>query len=291
MKFVLPDRRAIYASIASVALVSALQADEHAHGYFEPDGLHAEEYSLGGTSSAPGVPGKWGPAVLGTGATVTWSIIDGGVSLNNAIYFASPGPGQPSQQQTYTGNSVALGSFMSFDYLGQIQAAFNAWSAVANITFEYRLDSGSAFNSFDFPAGSQPNIRIGAFPMGASSSLSSTLAVGYAPPMNGITAAGDIHLNSNKLFEIGFAGAGYDLFQVVAHEIGHAIGLGHSDTSSALMYAFYQETFSGPQADDVNGARYLYGAPLVSPVPEGGTWVAGLLIMVGGLRLWHGRRR
>lgn len=269
MRFVLPSRRAVYTSIVSVTLISGLQADD---------------YSFGGTSSAPGVPGKWGPAVLGTGATVTWSIIDGGVSLSGASY---------NNGLTYTGSSVALSSFMTFDYKTQIEAAFDAWSAVANITFQEVADSGAAFNSFDFPLGSQPNIRIGAFPMGNDSS---NLAVGYYPPnytapQKFLTGAGDIHLNSNKLFEIGFAGAGYDLFQVVAHEIGHAIGLGHSATSAALMYAFYSEAFSGPQADDIAGARYLYGAPLVSPVPEGGTWAAGLLIMVGGLRLWHGRRR
>lgn len=281
MRIVLPIGRAVFTSIATLALNSALQAHEDS----ESGGLLHDEYSLGTTFSAPGVPGKWGPAVLGNGATVTWSIIDGGVSLNGASYNGG---------STYNGNSVGLGSLMTtFDYLGQIQAAFNAWSAVANITFQYVSDSRSAFNVFDSTTKPEPNIRIGAFPMGNDSS---TLAVGYYPPnytapQRFLTGAGDIHLNSNKLFEIGFAGAGYDLFQVVAHEIGHAVGLGHSDTSAALMYAFYSEAFSGPQADDIAGARYLYGAPLVSPVPEGGTWAAGLLIMVGGVRLWHGRRR
>lgn len=261
------------------------RADEFPHEFLEPGGFEHGEYSLGTTESASGIPGKWGPAAVGTGATVTWSIVGGGVSLNGASY---------NNGLTYTGNSVALSSFLAFDYMGQIQAAFNAWSAVANITFQYVVDTGAAFNSFDFPVGSQPNIRIGAFPMGSESS---TLAVGYYPPnyttpQKFFSSAGDIHLNSSKQWQIGYAGENaYDLFQVVAHEIGHAIGLGHSDTSAALMYAFYSEAFSGPQADDIAGAQYLYGAPLVAVVPEGGTWAAGLLIMVGGLRLWHGRRR
>jgi len=285
MRIVLPIGRAVFTSIATLALNSALQAHEDS----ESGGLLHDEYSLGTTFSAPGVPGKWGPAVLGTGATVTWSIIDGGVSLNGASYNGG---------STYNGNSVGLGSFMTtFDYLGQIQAAFNAWSAVANITFQYVLDSGSAFNVFDSTTKPEPNIRIGAFPMGVSSS---TLAVGYYPPnytlpQKFLTGAGDIHLNSSKQWQIGYAGDGaFDLFQVISHEIGHAIGLGHSATSGALMYAFYSESFSGPQTDDANGARYLYGElglTQVAAVPEGGTWFAGLLITVGGLRLWHSRRR
>lgn len=111
MRIVLPIGRAVFTSIATLALNSALQAHEDS----ESGGLLHDEYSLGTTFSAPGVPGKWGPAVLGNGATVTWSIIDGGVSLNGASYNGG---------STYNGNSVGLGSLMTtFDYLGQIQAA------------------------------------------------------------------------------------------------------------------------------------------------------------------------
>lgn len=286
MRFVPRHGHAVLASLSTIALLVSAQADEFAHEYVESGELGHDEYSLGTTQSASGVPGKWGPAVVGTGATVTWSVIGGGVSLSGASYNGG---------SIYSGNSVGLGSFMSFDYLGQIEAAFDAWSAVANITFQYVLDSGSSFNVFDSPLDPEPNIRIGSFPMGPSSS---TLAVGYYPanytmPQKLLTGAGDIHLNSNKLFEIGFAGAGYDLFQVVAHEIGHAIGLGHvsSLVAAALMNPVYTEEFAGPQADDIAGARYLYGTPLVSAVPESGTWFAGLLVTVGGLSIWLKRRR
>lgn len=52
------------------------------------------------------------------------------------------------------------------------------------------------------------------------------------------------------------------------HELGHAIGLDHSDVSSAIMYAnpyhsyAYQETLD---SDDIAGCVALYGAPAAAP--------------------------
>ncbi len=261
---------------APAAYAQSHDDEDHAHGFYAPGTLVEDEFSLGTTSSAPGVTGKWGPPILGTGATVTWSIMDGGKSLAGSLYGGF----------TYSGTSVDLNTIMPSGYVSAIQAAFDAWSSVANIKFQYVVDSGSAFNVIDFPAGTQPNIRISAFPMTGSDG---TLAVGYYPPKNGNTAAGDIHFNSNKRWEIGYAGSGYDVFQVVAHEIGHAIGLAHSATSAALMYAFYNEAFAGPQADDIAGAQYIYGAPVA--VPEATAWAAGLVLVFGGLGVWRNRRQ
>lgn len=58
-----------------------------------------------------------------------------------------------------------------------------------------------------------------------------------------------------------------DLLTVAAHEIGHNLGLDHSNDPNALMYPSY----SGPHrflgADDIAGAQSLYGA--ASKPPEG----------------------
>ncbi|WP_408095440.1 matrixin family metalloprotease [Peredibacter sp. HCB2-198] len=49
-----------------------------------------------------------------------------------------------------------------------------------------------------------------------------------------------------------------DKISVLAHEIGHAIGLGHSEDSAALMYYRTVSLRTNLGQDDVDGVTYLY---------------------------------
>jgi hypothetical protein len=216
--------------IASLALAGALAAP-----------LSASAFVLG-----PTVPGKWGPAAFGTGATVTWSLMDTGTSCG----------------AEFVGCTItSFADFMPAGYLTQVTNAFAAWTAVANITFVQVADDGAAFNA---PTASG-DIRLGGH---AFDGVFGTLAHGFYPPVNGLTAAGDIHFDTAETWDLDFAGAGFSIFQVLAHEIGHAIGLDHTAVPGSLMNPFYTEAFSGPQADDIAGARFIYGDPVVVEVPE-----------------------
>ncbi|CAH2009329.1 unnamed protein product [Acanthoscelides obtectus] len=46
---------------------------------------------------------------------------------------------------------------------------------------------------------------------------------------------------------------------VVAHEIGHALGISNSATPDAIMYEMYQQKICALHVDDINAVQYLYG--------------------------------
>lgn len=236
--------------VAVLSLSSVSRADLINSVILAPGSPLPADYVLGATS-----PGKWGAATMGTpGGNVTYSYMGPGIASDSGL----------------TGN---LATVLPAGYQTQISNAFAAWSAVANITFSQVPDDGVAFNAA--PTTGHGMIRIGTHVFDGPNG---TLAHGYYPPNNGLTAAGDIHFDSDELWKIGFGGSGFDVFQVMAHEIGHAIGLDHTGVASSLMNPFYTEAFSGLQTDDIAGAKLIYGA-----VPEPGAFAlfaVGLLGMI-----------
>lgn len=55
--------------------------------------------------------------------------------------------------------------------------------------------------------------------------------------------AGDIHLNNNIFGDL-VAALKYDLTSVLAHEIGHALGLAHNESMDSVMFNIYQHPFT-----------------------------------------------
>ncbi len=96
------------------------------------------------------------------------------------------------------------------------------------------------------------DIRIGAVPLPAGVLAETFLP----PPANGGTDAGDILLNSNVNWQIN---SNYDLMTVVAHEFGHALGLGESSVSTAVMYGTYNGIKQALTSDDIAGIQSIYG--------------------------------
>jgi hypothetical protein len=177
---------------------------------------------------------KWGSSPAGSsGGTVTYSF------MGNGISFAAENGG----------NSVGLGSLPGFQacFVTEIQNAFAAWQAVANIRFVQVNDNGAAFNA----SGASGDIRIGAHYFDGPSG---TLAHAYYPPPNGNSAAGDIHFDSSENWTCN--SSGMDIGIVALHEIGHALGLAHENTSTVtVMDPYYNTSLASLQADDINGPR------------------------------------
>lgn len=235
----------------AVALSAGLlfSVQSQASMYVVPDGLHVSvPYVLGPTD-----PGKWGNPVLGTPASVTWSLMPDGAGCGGEC----------------SGTISSLASFMPTGFKAEIERAFNAWEDISGITFSEAVDSG---DSFDTP-GAEGDIRLGGHSFDGPSY---TLAHGYSPPVNGSSAAGDIHFDTEESWN---TGSNTDIFTVALHEIGHAIGLGHSSDINAVMYPLYDGPIAGLQQDDINGAVHLYGPAAPVPVP------AAIWLMLSGLGL------
>jgi predicted Zn-dependent protease len=52
-----------------------------------------------------------------------------------------------------------------------------------------------------------------------------------------------------------------NVFNVLLHEIEHALGLSHSNNAKSIMYAFYDDKKLELQADDILAIQSLYGSP------------------------------
>jgi uncharacterized repeat protein (TIGR01451 family) len=211
-----------------------------APGFGPAQGEITPQFVTYGTKWGAGSPFTGGYNVVGpglAGGTVTYSYIPNGVSHG----FEGAG---------INTHISGLSGFNSCFYT-EIETAFAAWSAVANIQFVEVSDSNTASNA----AGATGDIRIGAHYFDGSGG---TLAHAYYPPPNGVSIAGDLHFDSGDSWSC-TTGGGFDIGIVTLHEIGHSIGLQHETVDSAVMNPFYNPSLTGLLQDDIDGAVAIYG--------------------------------
>jgi hypothetical protein len=155
-----------------------------------------------------------------------------------------------------------------------IREAFQRWQNESGLTFAEADDDGATI-SIGFYRGSHGDgapFDDGGGPDG------NTLAHAFFPPPLGGRWAGALHFDEFEFWKDQPGGAGIRLYNVALHEIGHSLGLSHSQDQTAIMYAYYAEDRNDLRPDDIAGIQSLYGGPVDKPtVVTAGDRISGYL--------------
>lgn len=241
-------------------------------------GLMGSDFSFFSTPTAwdPGA----GTARIGghpSPGGATWSLMAAGIG-------ADPLASDTTAHSGTTAAITALGvpTFALADYKTLINNAINVWAAVSGFTNLGEVADGGGLAGAAGSTGATGDIRVGAWELIAEP----TLAHAFQPGDVGIfgandgNLAGDVHIDIARTWVDDAADAAadpdFDLFTVVLHEIGHALGLGHSAVVGAVMEPSYAGGRRTLAADDIAGIQALYGPAASVPEPSSMALMVGL---------------
>ena len=157
--------------------------------------------------------------------------------------------------------------------LAQINASMAKWSAVCKVTFNYQGENPSA------PFSLTPPPPATYTPDGVN--VIGWDKTGISAPTTGITTVAwdgsnhiiDAEVRFNAAYSTTYSPA-VNFDTTATHEIGHALGLQHSDVAGQVMSGPPSTTYTGLttlQSDDIAGCVSLYGSPGSAPPTCTGT--------------------
>lgn len=149
-----------------------------------------------------------------------------------------------------------------------LRQAFDVWSAVVPLDFTEVATAQEADMVLGFGEGDHCDLYSAAghsCPTGDPfDGPGNVLAHCYFPPGSGGENAGDCHFDEGEQWvaQITTDGGAVRLLETVIHELGHGLGLGHSDDINAIMYPSYDpaDPKQALGTDDITGVQSLYGA-------------------------------
>lgn len=147
---------------------------------------------------------------------------------------------------------------------GAILRAAQTWAQYANIDIGVVPDGGQPFGT-DRNVQGEP--RFGDIRIGAQQMAPGVLALSVPPdPYASGTWSGAVLLNS----AYAFSGPEPDLYSVMLHELGHALGVAESDDPTSVMHALANSAHDHLSAGDIAAIQQLYGVR-VAAVANGAT--------------------
>ena len=280
--------------VAFAAPASAMQLCSHGmveHGHAamvtSDSGLTRSDFELLGTKWEPGANTAATTAGAPSPGGATWSIMGAGF-----VDVSTFDPGHVGATQAITSLGVA-GFVTAADYANMINAAMNVWAAASGFTNLGQVaDGGVDAGASEASGGALGDIRIAAWEISGATTLAHAFQPGNESIFGaGGSIAGDLHMDVNRTWvddAADVSGNGvFDIFTVMLHELGHSLGLGHSDVFGSVMEPIYAGSRRTLHADDLAGIQAIYGAP-AREVPEPGfLWLLGM----GLLALGWARRR
>ena len=137
---------------------------------------------------------------------------------------------------------------------GVVQSAFDRWGELTGVTYVFEPnDDGAPFGNSGGIIGVRGDVRIAMKFIDGGSGI---LAANFFPNN------GDMVLDSADTGFFASPAQNYRrLFNVIAHEHGHGLGIEHvcPINTTKLMEPTYTSVFNGPQLDDILAGQRLYG--------------------------------
>ena len=219
-------------------------------------------------------------------------LVSGRVAYAEPIGLQWPQPGGPGTPVviTYSYSNLLDGALLLItptQLRAATEEAFRLWAAYAPLHFVERPDFGPPPSEAAYFAPAAADVRIGHHPM-------TDWAHAYYPgSWDGL--AGDIHFATGAPWSLDETGT-WNFLEVITHEIGHVLGLGHEVREQAMMNPYFPRRYAGLGSAyllpaDITHIQAVYGAgsgtvhPL-APVPEPGTL---LLTALGAAALFRSR--